>query len=87
MRWLAGMLFKADDPEANPEVVPVEEVDGFHTLPLERLVRMKLDSFRLEDRVQVLDMIGVGLVDASLPGRFPGVLADRLRSLLDNPGL
>jgi hypothetical protein len=55
-------------------------------LNLEALVRMKLTSFRLKDRVHVLDMIGVGLIDASWVTRFPPELAGRLQELIDNPG-
>lgn len=46
---------------------------------------MKLNSFRLKDRVHLLDLIGVGLVDATWPGRFPAELGARLQELLDNP--
>jgi hypothetical protein len=49
------------------------------------LVQMKLNSFRLKDRVHLLDMIGVGLVDQTWPARLPPELADRLQLLLDNP--
>jgi hypothetical protein len=52
---------------------------------LEPLVRMKLTSYRLKDRVHLLDMINVGLIDASWPSRFPPQLAERLQTLLDNP--
>jgi hypothetical protein len=46
---------------------------------------MKLTSYRLKDRVHLLDMIGVGLIDASWTKRFPAELATRLQELLDNP--
>jgi hypothetical protein len=49
------------------------------------LVRMKLIAFRLKDRVHLLDLIGVGLIDASWPARFPPELGSRLQELLDNP--
>jgi hypothetical protein len=52
---------------------------------LEALVCMKLNSFRLKDRVHLLDMIGVGLLDQSWPARLPPELAARLQQLLDNP--
>ena len=39
----------------------------FHVVDLEPLVRMKLTSYRLKDRVHLLDMINVGLIDASWP--------------------
>jgi hypothetical protein len=33
----------------------------------------------------LLDLIGVGLIDASWPARLPSPLDDRLQELLDNP--
>lgn len=82
---LANQMVRADDFEPNPDVEPIEYGDGIRTLPLERLVRMKLNSFRLKDRVHLLDLIDVGLVDESWVGRFPTELAERLRRLLENP--
>jgi hypothetical protein len=46
---------------------------------------MKLASYRLKDRVHLLDMINVGLIDNTWPARFPPELAARLQTLLDNP--
>ena len=46
---------------------------------------MKLTSFRLKDRVHLLDMIDVGLLDESWRERFQPELAERLQELLDNP--
>jgi hypothetical protein len=46
---------------------------------------MKLTSYRRKDQVHVLDMIDVGLVDASWLSRLPAPLAERLRELLENP--
>lgn len=82
---LANRMVKADDIEPNPDVEPVEYGDGVRTLPLERLVRMKLNSFRFKDRVHLLDLIEVGLVDERWIARFPGVLEERLRGLVENP--
>jgi len=78
-------MVKPDDIEPNPDVEPTEYGDGIRILPLERLVRMKLNSFRLKDRVHLLDMVEVGLVDESWVARFPQSLGDRLKSLIDNP--
>ncbi len=68
-----------------PDVEPTEYGDGTRTLPLERLVRMKLNSFRLKDRVHILDMIDVGLLDQGWIAKFPMPLGERLRSLIENP--
>jgi hypothetical protein len=82
---LAGDMVRLDDFEANPDVEPSEHGDDFRTLPLEKLVRMKLNSFRLKDRVHLLDMIQVGLIDQSWCSLFPAPLQSRLQELIDNP--
>ena len=82
---LANRMVKQDDYESNPDVEPSEYGDGIRTLPLVRLVRMKLNSFLLKDRVHLLDMIEVGLLDESWIARFPQPLGERLRSLIENP--
>jgi hypothetical protein len=68
-----------------PEVTESEKPTTFRVLTLESLVRMKLTSFRLKDRVHIQDLIGVGLVDASWISRLPAALGERLRELLENP--
>lgn len=82
---IANRRVKEGDYEANPDVEPNVHGDGIRTLPLVRLVRMKLNSFRLKDRVQILDLIDVGLVDDTWIERFPAPLGERLRSLIENP--
>ena len=52
---------------------------------LEALVRMKLIAFRRKDQVHLLDLIGVGLLDATWPARLPPPLGARLQQLLDDP--
>jgi hypothetical protein len=81
----ANLMVKSDDFEANPDVEPSEMGDGIRTLPLDRLVRMKLNSYRLKDRVHLLDLISVGLINESWIEKYPTPLADRLRSLIENP--
>jgi hypothetical protein len=75
----------ADSLAPSPDVTEVDESGPFHIVDLEPLVRMKLTSYRLKDRVHLLDMIGVGLIDATWPARFPAELAERLQTLLDHP--
>ena len=82
---IAKEMVRNDDHEPNPDVEPTEYGDGIRTLPVERLVRMKLNSFRLKDRVHLLDMIQVGIIEESWISRFPEPLAERLKSLLENP--
>jgi hypothetical protein len=76
-----------DNPWAAPDVTEADPgpAVSFRVLHLEPLVRMKLTSFRLKDRVHILDLIGVGLIDASWLDRLPPDLAARLKELLDNP--
>jgi hypothetical protein len=81
----AGEKVSGDYLVASPEVTEVDTEGPFHVVGLEPLVRMKLTSYRLKDRVHLLDMIGVGLIDDTWPSRFPAELASRLQSLLDNP--
>jgi hypothetical protein len=71
--------------EPTPDVEPFEIAPPFRVLPLELLVKMKLTSFRLKDRVHLLDMINIGMIDASWPDRYSESLAARLRELLANP--
>ena len=82
---LANQRVRPHDHEPNPDVEPTELGTEIRTLPLERLVRMKLNSYRLKDRVHLLDMIQVGLVDRAWVARFPEVLGSRLADLIDNP--
>jgi len=73
------------DAWPNPDVVPAFDNGDFDVLELEPLVRVKLSVFRRKDQVHLLDMIEVGLIDASWPTRFPPDLANRLQLLLDTP--
>lgn len=62
-----------------------ESTPSFRLIGLEALVRMKLASFRIEDRVHLRDLISVGLVDETWTDRFSEDLAARLREIIDNP--
>jgi hypothetical protein len=68
-----------------PEVSESERTPQFRVLTLEAVVRMKLTSFRLKDRVHLLDLLEVGLIDGSWCPRFPPLLAGRLQALIENP--
>ncbi|CAN5291191.1 hypothetical protein BH11PLA2_BH11PLA2_10910 [soil metagenome] len=50
---------------------------------MEALVRMKLDSNR--DRAHIRDLIAVGLLDETWVGKYPPLLAERLRYFFDHP--
>ena len=46
---------------------------------------MKLTAFRLKDRVHLLDMIEVGLINAATVDRLPSEMRPRLEQLFANP--
>jgi hypothetical protein len=81
----AGEKVRQADDYKLPEIEESERAIDFQVVNLEALVLMKLTSFRLKDRVHILDMIGVGLIDASWPARLPTPLGARLQQLLDDP--
>ncbi len=62
--------------------IPYTVVDGNAVPTIDALVRMKLTAFRLKDRVHLLDMLEVGLIDESWARRFPTELAERLQELI-----
>jgi hypothetical protein len=81
----AAEKIKPEDPLPAPDVSEVEVIEQHRVLRLDALVRMKLNAFRTKDRMHLLDMIDVELVDASWRERLPPELASRLQELLDNP--
>ena len=81
----ASETVRPGEPAANPEPEPWEVAEGYRILPLEALVRIKLTAFRRKDQVHIQDMIGVGLIDETWPDRFIPELAERLKSILDDP--
>jgi hypothetical protein len=81
----AGEKVQSDYVTPSPDVAESEPAAQFQVVSLNALVRMKLTSFRLKDRVHLLDLIEVGLVDKTWPIRLPPELGARLQQLLDNP--
>ncbi len=81
----AGEKVKQDSDEPSPDVTASEDSTHFRVISLEALVKMKLTSYRYKDRTHLLDMLDVGLIDASWPARFSPVLASRLQHLIDTP--
>lgn len=77
------------NPEAREPSPDVAEIDATHAdfrlIALEALVTMKLTSYRLKDRVHLLDMMEIGMLDESWLERVPVSLRDRLQALLDDP--
>ncbi len=60
-------------------------IRGHRVLSLKSLVAFQLARYRLDDVVDLRDMIGVGLIDDSWPKKFIPELAARLQELLDDP--
>lgn len=81
----AGEKVRPEYVEPAPDVNEAERAESYYVLTLEALVRMKLTSFRRKDQVHLLDLLGVGLIDASWCPRLPSELASRLQELIDNP--
>ncbi len=81
----AGEKVRPDDPAPAADVDESERTEAFRVVTLEALVRMKLTSYRLKDRMHLIDMLDVGLIDASWVSRLDEPLAGRLQELLDNP--
>ena len=80
---LVGAVERAGEP--NPDIEPAVRTNDLQTVALETLVRMKLNAFRRKDQVHLLDMLSLGMIDASWPARFPEPLRQRLQQLLDDP--
>lgn len=81
----ANEKVKQDYAVPTPDLSETEVREQYRVLNLEALVRMKLTSYRRKDQVHIQDIIGVGLIDAAWPARFPPLLAQRLQELLDDP--
>jgi hypothetical protein len=81
----AGEKVRPEHVLPAPEISEAEQAPGFRVLSLDALVRMKLTSFRDKDRTHLRDLLEVGLLDASWPGRLPPELGQRLQELLDHP--
>jgi hypothetical protein len=81
----AGEKARQDDENILPDIDESERAADFQVATLVALVRMKLIAFRRKDQVHLLDLIGVGLLDATWPARLPPPLGARLQQLLDDP--
>jgi len=81
----AGERVRPDDLAAAPDVTASESFQAYRVLALESLVQMKLTSYRDKDKTHLRDMLGVGLIDATWPARYPPALAARLQHLIDTP--
>jgi hypothetical protein len=81
----AGEPVRSDSIAPAPDVDDVDVTGDFRVVDLAALVRMKLTAYRRKDQVHLLDLIDVGLIDATWTARYPKELAERLQKLLDDP--
>jgi hypothetical protein len=81
----AGKKVREEYPEPVPNIDEYELIDNARTLPFEALVRMKLTSFRRKDQVHLLDLLSIGLLDATWLPRLSPELRRRLQELIDDP--
>ena len=68
-------------PEYSEPVPGFSDAPAIHGLlvaPVADLVRMKLTSFRLRDKVHVQDLDGVGLITPEIEAQLPDLLRQRL---------
>ena len=75
---MAGERVRTDSLEPNPDLGAGEFILGARVASIEDLLRMKLTSFRLKDRVHVQDMDGAGLITSSIEELLSPLLRDRL---------
>jgi hypothetical protein len=76
---LAGEKVRPTDIAPIPELsTPVETSEGILIVPIVDLLRMKLTSFRLKDKVHIQDLDGVGLITPEVEAALPGELRQRL---------
>jgi hypothetical protein len=73
---------RSDDLSAIPDFSePTMTIEGFLLAPVPDLVRMKLTSFRLKDKIHVLDMDSVGLITPEIEAGLPDALRERLQQV------
>jgi hypothetical protein len=89
VRSAIHVVFAAEKVRADyllplPDVTESEPGPDFPVPTLDALVRMKLTSFRLKDKVHLLDMLEVGLINESWCSRFPPELGARLEEVIDS---
>ena len=73
---------RPDYEEAVPEFsAPVRTQEGVLLAPARDLIRVKLASFRLKDRVHLQDMDAVGLITPEIEAELPDRLRARLKEV------
>lgn len=67
--------------EPVPSSAPEQTREGIAIAPVADLVRMKLTSFRLKDRVHIQDLDAVGLITPDVEAQLSAALRERLREV------
>jgi hypothetical protein len=62
----SGEKVREQYPEATPEMSPPRILRGVRLVPAEDLIRMKLSSFRLKDRMHLKDLDDAGVITAEI---------------------
>ncbi|MFN9718766.1 MAG: hypothetical protein ACK58L_08745 [Planctomycetota bacterium] len=81
----SGEKVRKADAYAASEINDATWFESDRTIPLKSLVNMKLTSFRRKDQVHLLNMMSIGLIDATWCSQLPEELSQRLQQLLDDP--
>jgi len=81
----AGEKVRPDYVAPSANISEVEHADDYDVLTLNALVRMKLNSFRRKDQVHLLDLLDIGLIDATWLSSLLPEHAERLQQLIDTP--
>jgi hypothetical protein len=76
-----GEKVRPGDLEPIPASDPVQTVEGIFICSVADLVRMKLTSFRLKDKVHIQDLDSVGLITPEIESSLPEPLQARLREV------
>jgi hypothetical protein len=81
----AGEKVRPDYAAPSAKINEVDHADDYDVLTLNALVQMKLNSFRRKDQVHLLDLLDLGLIDATWLSSLLPEHAARLQQLIDDP--
>lgn len=81
----ANEKVRAEYVSPSADVSETVPADAYQIVDLAPLVRMKLNSFRRKDQTHLMDMIELGIIDATWLDRLHPQHSQRLQELLDDP--
>lgn len=81
----AGEKVRPEYIEPTADVNEVEGADEYDIVPLNALVRMELTAFRRIERVNLRDMLDLGIIDTTWLPSLTAQHAERLQQLIDDP--